>query len=392
VTSGATVMVSEKRSGAEARALRVLHLSAGNLYGGVETMLMTMARLRHLCGDMEPCFAVCFEGRFSRELRDAGVTVHLLGAVRISRPWTVWRARRRLRELLYRENFGAVVCHMAWPLVVFGRTARKAGKKIVFWAHGFPTRQNWLERMAGRTVPDLAISNSRFTAGLMADLFPKAPEAVVYCPVALADAPERAMWREAIRKEQGAGDDTTVILQVSRMEAWKGHLLHLHALAEIRKLDWVCWFAGGAQRPEEARYVEELRSTAERLGIGGRVRFLGQRSDIPKLLAAADIFCQPNRDPEPFGIVFIEALWAGCPVVTTAMGGALEIVDESCGVLVEAGNTADLAQALAGLIEAPDKRARLGSGAPERARRLSDPATQIRAFRDSLAQVVRGEA
>ena len=176
------------------------------------------------------------------------------------------------------------------------------------------------------------------------------------------------------------------------MQAWKGHLLHLHALAEIRKLDWVCWFAGGAQRAEEDRYAEELRSTAERLGIADRVRFLGQRSDIPKLLAAADIFCQPNRDPEPFGIVFIEALWAGCPVITTAMGGALEIVDESCGVLVEPGDAAGLARALARLIEAPDLRGRLGLAAPEQARRLSDPATQIAAFRDSLARVLRGEA
>jgi len=391
VTSGSTVL-REKRRGHEARTLRVLHVSAGNLYGGVETMLTTMARLRHLCAEMEPCFAVCFEGRLSEELRDAGVPVHLLGAVRISRPWTVWRARRRLRELLHQETFDAVVCHMAWPLVVFGRTARKAGKKIVYWAHGFPTTQNRLERLAGRTVPDLAISNSRFTAGLMADLFPKVPDAVVYCPVALPEAPERAAWRTAIRKEQGAAEATTVIVQVSRMQAWKGHLLHLHALAEIRKLDWVCWFAGGAQRPEEARYEEELRSTAERLGISDRIRFLGQRSDIPKLLAAADIFCQPNRDPEPFGIVFIEALWAGCPVVTTAMGGALEIVDESCGVLVEPGDAADLARALARLIEAPDVRERLGSAAPERARQLSDPSTQISVFRDSLAQVVRGEA
>ena len=108
------------------RALRVLHLSAGNLYGGVETMLTTMARLRHLCEGMEPCFGVCFEGRLSQELRDAGVPVHVLGAVRISRPWTVWRARRRLRKLLSEENFDAVVCHMAWPLVVFGRDCPKS--------------------------------------------------------------------------------------------------------------------------------------------------------------------------------------------------------------------------------------------------------------------------
>ena len=49
---------------------------------------------------------------------------------------------------------------------------------------------------------------------------------------------------------------------------------------------------------------------------------------VPRLMAAADIYCQPNTTPEPFGIAFVEALAAGVPVVTTAMGGPLEIVDD----------------------------------------------------------------
>src|SRR5690242_21806476 len=82
------------------KRLRVLHVNSGNLYGGVETLLVTLAQLRHLCEDMEPHFALCHEGRLSQELIATGVSVHQLGRVRISRPWTVWSARRRLRELL----------------------------------------------------------------------------------------------------------------------------------------------------------------------------------------------------------------------------------------------------------------------------------------------------
>src|SRR6266702_4738841 len=78
--------------------IRVLHVSSGNLYGGVETILITVARLRHLCPGMEPSFALCYEGRLSGELIAAGVPVFILGSVRISRRWTVWRGRRRLRE------------------------------------------------------------------------------------------------------------------------------------------------------------------------------------------------------------------------------------------------------------------------------------------------------
>ena len=115
------------------------------------------------------------------------------------------------------------------------------------------------------------------------------------------------------------------------MESWKGHALHLDALAHLRDLpDWRCWIVGGAQRPHEVAYETMLRRRADTLGLAERVVFTGHRTDVARLLAAADIQCQPNTGPEPFGITFVEAMAAGLPVVTTAMGGALEIVDDSC--------------------------------------------------------------
>ena len=86
------------------------------------------------------------------------------------------------------------------------------------------------------------------------------------------------------------------------------------------------------------------------------MRFLGQRADVPRLMAAADIFCQPDIGPEPFGIVFIEALYAGLPVVTSAFGGAVEIVDETCGILTAPGDTAAVATAVRSLIQDPSRR------------------------------------
>src|SRR5947208_3625713 len=75
--------------------MRVLHVTTGNLYGGVETCLMTLARSRGLCPEMEPSFAVCFRGRLWDELTAAGVPVYQLRPTRVSRPWTVLRARGR---------------------------------------------------------------------------------------------------------------------------------------------------------------------------------------------------------------------------------------------------------------------------------------------------------
>src|SRR5438128_9338003 len=101
--------------------MKVLHVHSGNLYGGVEAMLVTLARHRALCADMEPSFALCFEGRLSRELNAAGVSVYPLGAVRVSRPHSVWRARRRLRQLLREQHVDVMICHSAWSQAIFGQ-------------------------------------------------------------------------------------------------------------------------------------------------------------------------------------------------------------------------------------------------------------------------------
>jgi len=59
--------------------MRVLHIRTGNLYGGVEMLLFTLARYRHLCPDMMPEFGLCFAGRLKRKLIGEGVPSHDLG-------------------------------------------------------------------------------------------------------------------------------------------------------------------------------------------------------------------------------------------------------------------------------------------------------------------------
>jgi glycosyltransferase involved in cell wall biosynthesis len=365
--------------------MKVLHVHSGNLYGGVETLLRTLARERGRCPGVEPEFALCFGGRLRRELEAEGVATHALGGARVSRPWSVWRARRALGELVRREGFDAVVCHSAWSLAVLGPAARGAGVPLVLWLHDAPERAHWLDRWARRAGPGLVICNSHFTAGVSRDLYPPARAEVVYCPVSRWGA-EPTTSRAEVRAELGAAEDAVVIAQVGRMEAWKGHAAHLAALGELREVPgWVCWQVGGAQRPREVEYVRELKRLAARLGIAGRVRFTGERADVAEVLAAADLYCQPNARPEPFGLTFVEALRAGLPVVATDMGGAREIVDDSCGRLVAPGDAAALSGALRSLVEDADLRARLRSRAAQRAGELCDPARQMTRVGEALS-------
>lgn len=387
--------------------MRVLHVSAGNLYGGLETVLVTLARYQTLSPEIQYEFALCFAGRAEDELRAAGATVHRLGEVRVRRPLSILRARRALSRLIAERGLDTVICHSPWTQAIFGPVVRPAGAASIFWLHDAAAGRHWLERWAARVVPDGAICDSRFTAATLPLIYPQLPQApqlpqlpqarrvpseVVYYPVAPAAGVSHSD-RAAVRAELGIAAEAVVVIQVSRMEQWKGHRLHLKALARLASVpQWTCWMVGGAQRPHEARYLESLRAEAAALGIGTRVNFLGQRSDVARLLAAADIHCQPNTGPEPFGITFIEALYAGLPVVTTSMGGALEIVDGSCGILVAPDDPAALAGALGRLIEDRELRARLGAAGPARATALCEPRAQMRVLARALTRLRPGPA
>jgi glycosyltransferase involved in cell wall biosynthesis len=90
------------------------------------------------------------------------------------------------------------------------------------------------------------------------------------------------------------------------------------------------------------------------------------------LLTAADVYCQPNTSADSFGLSFVEALGSGLPVITSRLGGAPEIIDGTCGILLQAGDLGALTDALVRLIEHDDERRTLAAGAFTRARAFCD--------------------
>ncbi len=367
--------------------MKVLHIYAGNLFGGIETLLLTLARARDLYPQMESEFALCFEGRLSQELAATGVKVHQLGEVRLRDPWQVFRARAQLKKVIAENEIDAAICHACWPQTIFGGTISKMGKPLLFWCHDTPQGQSLLERLAKFIQPDWVIANSKYTQQHLNLLYPNPPNCVIYCPVAPIKIDNNTAIRQQMRAQLGTPADTTVIAQVSRLEAWKGQSLTIAALGAIRDLDhWECWIVGGVQRDSERAYYDRLQQQVRELGLGERVRFLGERNDVPDLLLAADIFCQPNLVGEPFGIAFIEALYAGLPIVTVALGGGGEIVTPDCGYVVTPGNISEIAKALRELVRDPIDRQKFRAAAILRATELCDPQQQI----TTLARTIEG--
>jgi glycosyltransferase involved in cell wall biosynthesis len=356
-----------------------LHVVAGNLYGGIETILVALAHHRHLCPEMEPHYALCFEGRVAEELRAASAAVHLLNPVRFSKPWTVFSARRRMKELLSRENIDVAVCHSAWPHALFAPVVKRVGMGLVHWMHSRTDGRHWTEMLARRHTPDFVITVSRDAGAHLKNIFPAAEQQVIYTPIPNTGSKPLPEQSARLRADLDTPAGSIVIAQASRMEDWKGHRVHLEALARLKKDPrWICWMIGGAQRSAEQEYLNSLKTLSVKLGIDEHVRFLGQRSDVQNLLHAADIYCQPNTGPEGFSLVFMEACLARLPIVTSSLGGALEIVDDSNGALTPPGDAAAVSEALQGLIADHSKRKRMGDASFERVMQMCDPETQLK--------------
>jgi glycosyltransferase involved in cell wall biosynthesis len=375
---------------AVSRPIEVLHVCAGNMYGGIERIVSECAMSRERCPAMSPRFAVCFEGRLSEELDASGAACARLGAARMSRPHTVLRARWELRRVLEESRPDAVVCHSSWSAGLAAPVARREDVAVATWIHDRLSGTTWAERWARLTPPDLLIVNSRYTDDTVPSSYPGVRHEVVYAPV---PAGRPTASRAEIRAALEVDASTPVVLIASRFERWKGHRELIAALSEISD-PWRLWIAGRPQRGDEADYERELRSLVDARGIASRTRFLGERRDVPAVMRAADVHCQPNSVAEPFGLTFVEALYAGLPVITTAAGGALEIVTPDCGLLVPPHDAAGLSNALRSVIGNPTLRARLGAAGPVRAAAICDPARQLGTLARTLTRMVaaRGAA
>lgn len=216
-----------------------------------------------------------------------------------------------------------------------------------------------LERaLHGRMRASLG-NSAAVTAQLIAEGAPAARVHLIRNGIDLARF-ERPRARDAVRAELGAAPDAVAIACVANLIPYKGHADLIDALARLPgDPPWELWCAGrddgiGASLAERAA------------GLGGRVKFLGARDDVPDLLAAADIGVLASHE-EGFPNAVLEAMAARLPVVATSTGGIPEAVDDGrTGLLVPVRGPAELGAALALLIG--DARLRRAMGDAGRAR------------------------
>lgn len=157
-----------------------------------------------------------------------------------------------------------------------------------------------------------------------------------------------------------------------RVTNWKGIREFLLAAQQvIRRFPNARAFIVGSSSAESTGYMEEMKHLADQLGIKKQVVFTGYRWDVSKLMQFMDVIVHASTKPEPFGMVLIEGMALGKPVVATCGGGPLDIVvDGKTGYLVDSGDVESMARTVIELLNAPEYAKRVGLAGRERAEKL----------------------
>jgi glycosyltransferase involved in cell wall biosynthesis len=246
-----------------------------------------------------------------------------------------------------------------------------------------PLTRRLLSHYADRCAVVVANSES-VGADVRTVLGRRAQVRVIYNAVDLGRfAPEGPMADlDALAHLDPAPAGTVRVGLIATFSRWKGHDTFLRAIAALPAAAHVrAYIIGGALYDTDgSQYsAEELRALAVAHGLGRQVGFTGFVQDADCVMRSLDIVVHASTAPEPFGLVIAEAMACGRALVTSATGGAAELVRAGEDALTHRpGNAADLTAAIQGLAGDPAARARLGRAARAAAacrydaRRLAD--------------------
>jgi glycosyltransferase involved in cell wall biosynthesis len=279
----------------------------------------------------------------------------LAGARRV--PALARLLRRERPEVFHAHMSSPVACKWGLAAAILARVSAVLGTVQVGGYEPPDRSARWQLRALARRVDRYLAVSREIAAELVERLgWPEGKVEVVYNAVDVERVAVAAP--PGLRERLGGGETRPLVLTPARLDAQKGHPVLLEAIAEVPE----ALFLLAGEGPER----EALEARAAELGVAERVRFLGRREDVPQLLAASDVFCLPSLY-EGSSLAVLEAMAAGTPVVSSAIGGTEELVEDGCsGLLVAPGDAGALAAALRKVIADADLRRDLAARARER--------------------------
>jgi len=308
--------------------------------GGVETGTVDFAK--YLVQHGHKAVVVSNGGKLVSGLETLGARHYCLPVHKKSL-WAIIRTIGALRKIIQDEKIDIVHARSRVPAWISYFACRKTKAAFITTCHGYYKSRIFSQVMGWSK---LVIVPSKVIGRHMIDDFNVLPRSIRRIPRSVD------LEKFTVQKKPVQGKSSCTITIVGRITPLKGHTYFLKAMAKvIRTVPYAkIWVVGDAPI-KKAAYKKELELLARRLGIESHVEFLGNRRDIPQILAQTDVLVLSTVTQEAFGRVILEAQAAGVPVVATKVGGVIDIIDEGeTGLLVFPKDTDGMAQAVIRLV------------------------------------------
>jgi len=338
--------------------MRILYLVTKADLGGAQVHILDL--LRGFQNTLEPVVAAGEEGYFTEAVSKLGIPYHIVPhLVHALDPINDCRALLEIARLIRSVQAEVVHAHTSKAGVVGRFAARVAGVPSIFTAHTwcFAEGTSWKWRVAGIPAERLA--------GRLCSAIINVSEANRDLAVRHRVSDQNRMltiWNGIPDTSHRARPDASGvprIVMVARCAEQKDHSLMLRAIA-------------GVERPARHSFVGDgpllrsLKAEADQVGVADRVEFLGNRSDIPEILAQSHVFVLATKW-EGFPLSILEAMRAGLPVIASNVGGVPEAVMEGkTGYVVDRGDADTFRDRLLALIADSALRRRMGNAGRRR--------------------------
>jgi pentatricopeptide repeat protein len=368
-TVSAAVAVDVTRRPPDPTPLRILHVVSRSQRRGAELVALELADELDRRGHRNRVVALApaFDGRREPGLMPLGNSRGQRSPDLVSGAW-------RVRRLLAAEPPDAVLAHGGWPTQVVALAIGRQGPLLV-WQRilGFPDkmwrplRRRWWSVVAGRV--DAAVALTTDQEGELRRLGYRGPVWVIpnfRKPDRFRTIP-RDVAAARLRAEVGVPDGTPLLGFVGHLVRQKRPDRALDVLAELRRRGCAAHLVVAGAGPLRT----DLETQAHRLGLDGSVTFLGERNDVEWLLGGVDLTLLTS-EAEGIPGVAIEAVMAGCPVVSVPVGGVAEVIEDGAtGLVLDTDDPAAMAQAAARLLADDEAREALSRESRSRTDRFS---------------------
>lgn len=342
----------------------IMQICASPAWGGMEMHVGFLST--HLAARGHQIIPVCSPGSpLERDLQERGFKPLRLTLGGYFHP----RAIIQLRKWVAEKRVDLVHSHYSRDLWTIVPALLKRRVPVVFTKHlgTQKPKRDALHRWIYRRVDHLVAISEIIRQNILATHpVPAARVSVVHHGVDLSQFRPNDNERAAVRQELGFAPEHLVLGIIGRLQISKGYLEFLEMARRLREeLPEARYLLIGEASRGEAREAQMILGKIREWQVDDIVYALGFRRDIPRLLNAIDIFVFPSH-AEAFGLVLIEAMAAGKPVISSNCDGVLDIVrDRETGLLTPPRQVAALCEAVRMLAHQPAQRLRLAQNARE---------------------------